>query len=317
MTRPPAAAAAQCTHSVCPASVTPAENPAPGSRCARRRSPPARRRRPRDVERERDARHDVPHHVRRQVDKQFFRHRAPCARGAESRAVISTGARSSTNSLASQATHALANIRPRRRSGLPRRARPRREAVEHKSSGDASSISCQARPRHAGGYLKEGVEKVKASAATPAELADLVLLVADARDTQSRQGRARFLPDGRAPARRGGARHRTSCRTMGAGRICSSSSLGRSTGRSRRRSSSSSRISSSPTRPPTPRRRASRRRSSLLGKRAPREGGAHERKAKLASLIATAMFGANKPAAQRKYRKLVAKLNAALGTSRC
>ena len=54
---------------------------------------------------------------------------------------------------------------------------------------------------------------------------------------------------------------------------------------------------------------------SLLGKWAPREGGAHDRKAKLASLIATAMFGANKPAAQRKYRQLVAKLNAALGTT--
>ena len=54
---------------------------------------------------------------------------------------------------------------------------------------------------------------------------------------------------------------------------------------------------------------------SLLGKWAPREGGAHERKAKLASLIATAMLGANKPAAQRKYRQLVAKLNAALGTT--
>ena len=54
---------------------------------------------------------------------------------------------------------------------------------------------------------------------------------------------------------------------------------------------------------------------SLLGQWAPREGGAHERKAKLASLIATSMFGANKPAAQRKYRKLVAKLNAALGTT--
>ena len=55
---------------------------------------------------------------------------------------------------------------------------------------------------------------------------------------------------------------------------------------------------------------------SLLAKWAPREGGAHDKKAKLASLIATAMFGgANKPAAQRKYRQLIAKLNAALGTT--
>ena len=42
---------------------------------------------------------------------------------------------------------------------------------------------------------------------------------------------------------------------------------------------------------------------SLLGKWAPPSLGAHDRKAKLASLIATAMFGANKPAAQRKYRQ--------------
>ena len=55
---------------------------------------------------------------------------------------------------------------------------------------------------------------------------------------------------------------------------------------------------------------------SLAGKYAPREGGAFDKKAGLATKLALKLHGtsANKPAAQRRYRKLVASLNAALNT---
>lgn len=55
---------------------------------------------------------------------------------------------------------------------------------------------------------------------------------------------------------------------------------------------------------------------SLAGKYAPRESGKYDKELGLASTLALKMHGtaANKPAAQRRYRKLVASLNAALNT---
>ena len=52
----------------------------------------------------------------------------------------------------------------------------------------------------------------------------------------------------------------------------------------------------------------------LAAKWAPREGGSFDKKAQLASKLALKLHGtsANKPAAQRRYRKLVASLNASL-----
>jgi len=55
---------------------------------------------------------------------------------------------------------------------------------------------------------------------------------------------------------------------------------------------------------------------SLAGKWAPRENSAFDKKMKLATKLALKMYGsANKPQAQRKYRKLIASLNTALNTT--
>ena len=199
-------------------------------------------------------------------------------------------------------------------------ARGENGSLEHKTTGadllDLFAKLVRGMPADA---LKDGVEKVKASAATPAELADLVLLAWQTRATRNLGKGERelfyqmveLLPVEAVLATVHLVPHYGCWKDMF--ELLARPLDGAIKAKIVELVKEQLNADEAALDAATPGGEAPK--LSLLGKWAPREGSSYDRKAKLASLIATAMFGANKPAAQRKYRQLVAKLNAALGTT--